>query len=56
MSDSFYRAIQDKQYLDSTGETARRRREDDQQRRQADDNQRRSMGSDCPEPKQGSRG
>jgi hypothetical protein len=55
MSDSFWRAIQDKQYLDSTGETARRRHEDDLQRRQADDHQRRSMGADCPEPKQGGR-
>ena len=56
MSGSFWQAVQDKQYLDSTGETARRRRADEQQRKQADESQRKSMGADCPEPKQGSRG
>lgn len=55
MSDSFYRAIADKAYLEATGEAARRRQADEEQRRRADAHQRAAMGDDCPPPKQGGR-
>lgn len=55
MSDSFYRAVADKAYLEATGEAARRREADEEQRRIADARQREAMGDDCPPPKQGGR-